>query len=438
MRSWRMIAGWRIIPPCQMCVPPNKAGSGRQDGLGFNLWMSARQTLVGLSIQWSCGLLLAALVSAPVAAASAPSAQPGSQPGLLVDVVPVEPRTRVELKQIFVGRVEARQRSELGFERGGRLTKLLVREGDQVAAGDSLARLDKSLLLAARAERLAELANAKAELALAEATARRYQASVADGAVTHQALDEAREGATAAAARVQLAQARIDALDLDVTKTELRAPFAGTIIARLADTGRVVAAGSPIVVLQEDSAPEIRIAVAGALADQLVPDAHYPLQVGDQVFTVRLRALLPVRSALSLTVDALFEPTEEGTAPRPGTPVELHLTKQVAEDGFWLPLAALSAGDRGLWRALMAAPLDDAALDAGRPERATLVARPLQMLHLGSACAFVRGALGRGDWVLAGGAQRVVPGQSVRTRAVPDPCAPPLATTADTGAAPRP
>lgn len=73
-------------------------------------------------------------------------------------------RASVQLEQIFVGWVEARQRSELGFERGGRLTELLVREGDPVAAGATLARLDTSLLLAARAERLAE--QAKAELAL--------------------------------------------------------------------------------------------------------------------------------------------------------------------------------------------------------------------------------------------------------------------------------
>ena len=45
---------------------------------------------------------------------------------------------------------------------------------------------------------------------------------------------------------------------------------------------------------------------------------------------------------------------ERSSVLRPGNLAELRLSKQVEAEGFWLPLSALSEGERGLWRALVA------------------------------------------------------------------------------------
>lgn len=332
-----------------------------------------------------------------------------ASPALAVAVLAVEPADGYALRRVFTGQVEAKRGGALGFERAGLLREVHAQEGAAVAAGQVLARLDSALLLAQRKELEAALDHAEARLALAEATRRRFQDSVGRGAVTPQALDEAREGARAARAAAELARARIASIEVDLAKSELRAPFAGTVIRRLADEGRVLPVGGPVLEVQEQAIPEVRVGIAGALADTLQPGRDYPLNWGDQTFSARLRAVLPVRALGQRTVDALFVPNEPSVHLRPGELVELELSDWVAEPGWWLPLAALAEGARGLWNVYAAErPTADANADH------QLVARPVEVLHQDGDRVFVRGPLRGGDLIVATGLQRVVPGQEVR------------------------
>lgn len=356
-------------------------------------------------------LPVAGLVTVQRTAASTPP--PPASPALAVAAQPVEWAEGYALRRVFTGQVEANRSGGLGFERAGLLREVRVVEGAPVAAGQVLARLDSALLLAQRKELGAALDQAEARLALAEATLRRYQESVGRGAVTRQALDEAREGTRAARAEVELARARIASINVDIAKTELRAPFAGTVIHRLADEGRVLPAGTPVLELQEQAIPEVRVGIAGTLADSLQPGQEYTLAWRGQPFKARLRAVLPVRAPGQRTVDALFAPHQPPAALRPGELVELELTDWVNQPGLWLPLSALAEGLRGLWNVYAAEPLSMAsppAQDAGY----RLTARPVEILHQDGDRVFVRGPLNGGDFIVATGLQRVVPGQQVR------------------------
>ena len=275
-------------------------------------------------------LILASLglaAAVPAAALLATSGDPGdtaqaaltpeAPAALGVSTLRVEPASGFGRRRIYTGRVEPFRHAELGFERAGLLQQVLVREGDPVRAGEVLARLDSALLEAKRAELAAGVRTAEADLALAQATLKRYQGSVDQGAVTRQALDEAREGARSAAAGLELARARIASVDLDIAKSALRAPFDGVVTRRGADEGRVLGAGEPVLRVQEAAAPEIRVGVASPLADTLHPGAEYRLTWRGRDLPARLRAVLPVRDGAARTVDALFVPLDPGVLPRP-------------------------------------------------------------------------------------------------------------------------
>ena len=354
----------------------------------------------------------AGLVLAKVEPPSPPTRQTAAMV-LPVDVVRVQRESGYTMQRIFTGRVQARRDSVLGFELAGRLSSVKVDEGDQVETGMLLAELDTDRLQSRRDELRAALAEAEANLALANATLKRMRGIVDQGGVSRQVLDEADEGQRAAAAAVRLAKKRIASVDVELDKSRLYAPFDGTVVARLADEGRVLDTGEPIVRLQEGTAPEIRVGVAGRAVQQLVPGNLYRLAWQGREFEARLRTILPLREATARTIDVLFDPLESNPRLLPGDIVTLSLPSHVDQPGVWLPLTALTEGQRGLWSVLVAEPSDqapDALAASHRIDR-----RTVDVVHQAADRVYVRGALDDSDLIVATGLQRIVPGQWVRT-----------------------
>ncbi|MCC6559214.1 MAG: efflux RND transporter periplasmic adaptor subunit, partial [Polyangiaceae bacterium] len=164
---------------------------------------------------------------------------------------PGEAETRLSAS----GYVVARTRSIVAPKIPGRLAEVLVEEGERVQEGQLLARLDDEDARAALAQQTAlaraaeaHLAAAGAAQAQAELDLSRAEPLVESGALAVAELDTARTRSDAAvaqavAARADLAaaEAGIEAARLRLEQTEIRAPFDGTIVRKLADIGAVLA-----------------------------------------------------------------------------------------------------------------------------------------------------------------------------------------------------
>ncbi|TGN43170.1 biotin/lipoyl-binding protein, partial [Paracoccus liaowanqingii] len=83
----------------------------------------------------SAGLCLAVL------SALAPGARAQDIPDLRVQIV-IARTEPLALDVQLSGQIEAVDTLDLGFRQGGRVTEVLVAEGDRVAAGQALARLN--------------------------------------------------------------------------------------------------------------------------------------------------------------------------------------------------------------------------------------------------------------------------------------------------------
>ena len=121
-------------------------------------------------------------------------------------------------------------------EVAGRLARLHFREGQRVEEGALLVSLDDAI---ARAE----LAQAQANLNLAEKNFQRAQMLFKRGASNAQALDEANAQQQAARASLALGQARLD-------KTKILAPYGGVLGLRQVSPGDYLSAGQDIVNLE--------------------------------------------------------------------------------------------------------------------------------------------------------------------------------------------
>lgn len=174
------------------------------------------------------------------------------------------------------GRIEA-ERVDVATKFGGRLTEILVSEGDRVEAGQVVARLNDAQLRAqlreaeagvvsarqALAERRAILAEKESALAFAEKELYRAQELGERGFAPEEtidlrrarkvaaeaAVDSAKAGIAAAEAQVEAAMATVDRLRADLEDYVLRAPRAGRVQYRLAEPGEVLAAGERVLTL---------------------------------------------------------------------------------------------------------------------------------------------------------------------------------------------
>ena len=317
--------------------------------------------------------------------------------------------TGYQLERRFVGRVEAMRTSAVGFEFGGLLAKLVFDEGERVSAGDVLAQLDTKRLEAKRVELVAAHKAARAKLELAAQTLKRLESVIERGLASSQQLDEAQEQFRSATAEAELARARTDAIDVDITKSMLVAPFDAVITRRYMDEGKVVTGGEPVLQLQEYRDAQIRVGVAGPLVSILAEGQTYPATVNGAHVETTVKTVLPVRGVATRTVDVILSLDSVPDHVRDGDLVTLHLADKVDEPGYWLPLDALTESVRGLWTVYT---LTSVRADSGATHE--VVPEVVDILHTEADRVYIRAGLPDKSMVIRTGAQKVVPGQLVR------------------------
>lgn len=168
------------------------------------------------------------------------------------------------------GSIAAWQEVIIGAEIGGqRLAALLVDVGDRVKKGQLLARLSPGTLETDLAASRAALGEAEASAREAHLTAERVKTLQGSEALSPQAIDQALAADAAAQARLGAAKARVQADELRLSYTQVKAPDDGVISARIATPGALVQPGAELFRLQRQGRLEWRAEVPGPELSQL-------------------------------------------------------------------------------------------------------------------------------------------------------------------------
>ena len=211
---------------------------------------------------------------APAPAGAPAKAAGGTPAGIAVEAQRPLP---VKLPQSLttVGSLRSEETVIVRPEIAGRVSQLSFQEGQRVAKGDVLVRLDDSV-------QKADYERARANLVLSKSKFERAEDLRAKGFISGQARDEAENAFKVAQADAELAAARL-------AKAEIRAPFAGTLGLRSVSVGDYVKEGQDIVNLEE--------------IDPLKVDFRIP-----EVFLAQVRT----GQSLQIAVDALPDRTWPG------------------------------------------------------------------------------------------------------------------------------
>src|SRR6266481_1949838 len=197
------------------------------------------------------------ILAAPAACKKANSAAGGPGGGAFAFPVEVALAIRDTVVDAIAatGQIEAIQSIELRPEVQGRITDILVREGEEVAAGTPLFKVDD-------AELKAQVAQADAERQLARQALERTKQLIAQHASSTSDLEQAEARSRGADANYDLLRTRLD-------RTLVRAPFAGVIGRRLVSIGTYVSPQTPLITLQSVNPQHAAFDVPERYADRL-------------------------------------------------------------------------------------------------------------------------------------------------------------------------
>ncbi|MDF1615322.1 efflux RND transporter periplasmic adaptor subunit [Desulfurivibrio dismutans] len=258
------------------------------------------------------------------------------------------------------GLVRAGRRTELSFEGGGRLLTRPVKTGDVFAVDQVLATIDpepwENVVAGARA-RLEEL---EIRWRRADNEHRRLVSLAASGAASQDEAELAESAAAALAAARQSAAEELREAKRQLAATVLRAPFAGTVTAVLAEPGEYLATGRPVLSVNattgsektDDFAPdrttgtfELLLEVPEAMLDWLPPSTELEvfLPRSEQRLAGTVRSVADASPLAPSLFPVLVEfPAVPGL--RPGQLAEVRW--QATQQGAWLvpPAAVINPG----------------------------------------------------------------------------------------------
>lgn len=161
----------------------------------------------------------------------------------------------------FTGKAKAKREASVAFEVPGRIVSMPVRVGDSVEAGQELASLDAR-------DYANNLSRMQAELRRSSAQADRISKALKSNAVAEQELTDIN-------AAVDAAQAMVDIAEKQFEDCVLRAPFAGTIVARYLENYENVLAKQRVMRVLDISQIEMVVDVP----ENMIPDIPHITQI---------------------------------------------------------------------------------------------------------------------------------------------------------------
>lgn len=207
-------------------------------------WLLALLALIVLVIVWVA--LRGGSTATPASGAPATAAAPLELAS--VDVVTAAPRVlarNIPISGSIGPVVQATVRAKVS----GEVEAVTVREGQDVAAGDVIARIDTRNLQAQYERELAAVDKARADLDLATLNRDKNRKLLEERFISQTTFEQSESAYAASVANLKLAEAQARLAKIALEDAVVRAPFPGTIARRLVQPGEKVSPDSAIVQL---------------------------------------------------------------------------------------------------------------------------------------------------------------------------------------------
>ena len=292
-----------------------------------------------------------------------------------------------------VGSLRADESVVIRPEIAGRIAEIRFSEGQNVARGAVLVRLDQSELGAV-------VASSRAQLKLEAQKMERAEDLQKKGFISQQGLDDQRTSLARARAKLAEDEARL-------AKTEMRAAFAGVAGLRQVSEGQYVAAGTDIARLEKIDQLKLDFRIPEAFIARVKPGQPVRVLVDayrDKAFSGSVYAIEPGIDDQTRTIQLRARVANADLQLRPGMFARVQVQLGVREKAVWIPEAAIVPKGQDSFVFRVASPANG----VGKAElvRVQTGARKVGEVEILKGIA-------EGELVVTEGTQKIGPGSAV-------------------------
>ncbi len=265
------------------------------------------------------------------------SAQQPEMPPAQVQVALAEQRMMAPVIDVN-GTVISLNDSRIAAEVEGKLTSI-AQVGTRVRKGDVLATIDSRLLKIAHRRAMAALKRLQADMTFREQDVARFKDLASQDNASKSRLEAVISQRDMIEQEVEDAKAQADQTQGDLERASIRAPFAGTVVARLANIGEYLDVGSEVVRFVDTENIEIVLPAPLSITQFLVEGAEVPVLSANGAYSLPIRTVVPVGDAVSRMVEVRLKVSGSDWAI--GTPVKVSLPKNVPVESVAVPRDAI-------------------------------------------------------------------------------------------------
>lgn len=362
---------------------------------------------------FAAALLAAAIVTASGCNRSSANAKSTAAAAVPVQIAVAQQRD-VPRTIESIGTVQALRTVAVKSQVDGMIAQIHFREGDEVKAGDLLVTLDRRPFENSLRIARADLENARAEAAQADADLERYRNLDQQDVISKEQFTQLQTKDVTAHALVQAKEAAVANAELQLGYTQIRAPIAGRTGQLALHEGSLVKANdvnqtivtlnqlAPITVafsVPESTLSAVRAAMASAQATTTVVDRDNGITRGEGKVVFVDNSV----DATTGTITLKAEFPNEDHALWPGQFVRTQLQVGVDHDAIVVPSSAVQVGQNG------------AQVFVVKPDH-TVELRPVHVSRTFGDSSLLADGVHGGETVVTDGQLRLVPGTAIEVK----------------------
>lgn len=329
-----------------------------------------------------------------------------SRQGTVVSVIAEHPKRQTVVPKIrFSGTLSPIWQADVAAKVDGRIERVLVQEGQAVAAGDDLVVLEQKDMSAAYLAAEGAYVDARTNLEKTAMDLERYEKLLADGAVSREAVDNLRFANANAAAKLDAARGALDAAQSKLGGTTVSTPRAGIIQKRYYQEGYYAKVGTALFNIADISTLLAKIDVPEGYVASVAPggavDFVIPSMAGDDK-TARgtITRVAPVADSASRTFEAEVSIDNRDGRLKGGVYADAVITTKAKPNVLTVPFSAIVMRD------------DQRTVYVIEDE--TAVRRVITTGYIGDDLVEILDGVTESDLVIAGGQNKLREGSKVK------------------------